>query len=117
MNTLVKLEEIALFSLSIYLFSLLGFDWWLFIALLFVPDFSMLGYLAGNKAGAWLYNFFHHTGLTVAVYLIGIYLGNETVQLAGVILFAHSRFDRIFGYGFKYEKGFKFTHLGEIGKK
>jgi hypothetical protein len=21
------------------------------------------------------------------------------------------------GYGLKYEKGFKFTHLGEIGKK
>ncbi|HZJ19645.1 MAG TPA: DUF4260 family protein [Pricia sp.] len=23
--------------------------------------------------------------------------------------------DRIFGYGLKYNKGFKFTHLGEIG--
>ncbi len=116
MKILVKFEEAALFIFSIYLFSLLNFDWWLFIALLLVPDFSMLGYLAGNKTGVWLYNLFHHTGVAVAVYLIGIYSGNGVLQLAGVILFAHSRMDRLFGYGLKYEKGFKYTHLGAIGK-
>ena len=35
----------------------------------------------------------------------------------GIILFGHSSMDRFFGYGLKYENGFKFTHLGEIGKK
>lgn len=39
----------------------------------------------------------------------------ECLQLAGIILFAHAAFDRILGYGLKYERGFKFTHLGEIG--
>lgn len=29
--------------------------------------------------------------------------------------FPHAAMDRIFGYGLKYEKGFKYTHLGEIG--
>ncbi len=117
MNTLIKLEEAALFGLGIYLFSLLGFEWRWFAALLLAPDLSMLGYLAGNKAGAWAYNFFHHRGIAIALYLVGIYLQDQWLQLTGVILFAHSSMDRLFGYGLKYEKGFKFTHLGSLEKE
>lgn len=116
MNALIKLEEAALFTLGIFLFSLLNFEWWWFAVLLLAPDFSMLGYLAGNKAGAWAYNLFHHRGIAIAVYLGGIYLTEPLMQLSGVMLFAHSSMDRMFGYGLKYERGFKFTHLGEIGK-
>jgi len=36
-------------------------------------------------------------------------------QLIGIILFSHASMDRIMGYGLKYDKGFKYTHLGEIG--
>ncbi|AWH84017.1 DUF4260 domain-containing protein [Flavobacterium album] len=117
MNTLIKLEEAALFGLGIYLFSLLNFEWWWFAALLLAPDLSMLGYLGGNKSGAWMYNFFHHRGIAIAVYIAGIYLENEWMQLAGVMLFAHSSMDRMFGYGLKYEEGFKFTHLGNLETK
>lgn len=117
MNTVVKLEETGLFILGIYLFSLLDYSWWWFPALLLVPDLSMIGYAFGNKAGAWAYNIVHHRGVAVIVYLAGVYLANTALQLAGVILFSHSCFDRMLGYGLKYEKGFKFTHLGEIGKK
>lgn len=117
MNTLIKIEEIALFILGIYLFSLLDYTWWWFPALLLVPDFSMIGYAFGNKTGAWVYNIAHHRGVAIIVYLGGICLNNSVLQLVGVILFSHSCFDRMLGYGLKYEKGFKFTHLGEIGKK
>ena len=117
MKQLIQLEEAALFALGIYGFSLLPFAWWWFLGLILVPDFSMIGYLAGNRAGAWMYNLFHHRGIAVAVYLLGCYMVNANVQLAGVMLFAHSSMDRMFGYGLKYESGFKFTHLGEIGKK
>lgn len=116
MKNLIKLEELALFGLGIYFFSLLDYAWWWFPVLLLVPDFSMLGYLRGNKAGAFFYNLFHHRGIAIAVYLMGIYLQDQVLSLAGVMLFAHSSMDRMFGYGLKYEKGFKFTHLGEIGK-
>ena len=116
MNTLIKLEEAALFGLGIFLFSLLDFAWWWFPALLLAPDLSMIGYAFGNKIGAWAYNLFHHRAIAIAIYLLGIYMANEGIQLVGVILFAHSCMDRMFGYGLKYEKGFKFTHLGEIGK-
>lgn len=116
MKTLIKLEEVALFGFGIYLFSLLKYDWWWFLVLILAPDLSMLGYVFGNKAGAWSYNFFHHTAVAIVCYVTGVYMQNEILQLTGVMLFAHSRMDRMFGYGLKYEKGFKYTHLGEIGK-
>lgn len=34
----------------------------------------------------------------------------------GIILFSHSSLDRALGYGIKYEIGFKYTHLGELGE-
>lgn len=116
MKTLIRLENAALFMLSIYLFSLLNLDWWWFPVCLLLPDVSMLGYAAGNKTGAISYNFFHHQGIAVAVYLAGIYLENGIVQFIGIILFAHSVMDRFFGYGLKHFSGFKDTHLGRIGK-
>jgi len=115
MKTLIRLENLGLFLLSIYLFSLLDFKWWWLPVLLLAPDLSMLGYLFGNKIGAILYNFFHHQLLAVIAYLLGIYLGEEWIQFSGIILLAHSAMDRIFGYGFKYFSGFKDTHLGKIG--
>lgn len=116
MKTIVKLEELGLFILGIYLFSLLNYEWWWFLVLILAPDFSMIGYVFGNKTGAFLYNLFHHKGVAVCLYIIGCFLKLEIVQLIGIILFSHSAMDRIFGYGLKYEKGFKYTHLGEIGK-
>ncbi|MEO6176499.1 MAG: DUF4260 domain-containing protein [Flavobacterium circumlabens] len=116
MKTIIKLEELGLFILGIYLFSLLNYEWWWFLVLILAPDFSMLGYILNTKIGAYSYNLFHHKGLSVLLYLAGCYLKIELLQLVGVILFSHAAMDRIFGYGLKYEKGFKYTHLGEIGK-
>ncbi|WP_264566408.1 DUF4260 domain-containing protein [Flavobacterium sp. N3904] len=116
MKTIIKLEELGLFILGIYFFSQLNYAWWWFLVLILVPDFSMIGYVFGNKVGALCYNMVHHRGIAIAVYLVGIYCSNSAVQLWGVILFTHSSMDRLFGYGLKYETGFKFTHLGEIGK-
>ncbi|KQX08892.1 DUF4260 domain-containing protein [Flavobacterium sp. Root420] len=116
MKTIIKLEELGLFILGIYLFSLLNFEWWWFLVLILAPDLSMLGYIFGNKSGAFFYNIFHHRGIAVLLYILGCYLKMELLQLLGIILFSHSAMDRIFGYGLKYESGFKYTHLGEIGK-
>lgn len=117
MKTVIKLEELGLFVFGIYLFSLLNYQWWWFLILILAPDLSMSGYIINTKTGAFLYNLFHHRGVAVLVYILGCYLRIEIVQLIGIILFSHSAMDRIFGYGLKYETGFKYTHLGEIGKK
>ncbi|PZX95483.1 DUF4260 domain-containing protein [Flavobacterium aquariorum] len=116
MQKVIKLEELGLFILGIYFFSQLSYAWWCFLVLILFPDFSMIGYVFGDKIGAFCYNVFHHRGIAIALYLVGIYCSNEGVQLSGVILFTHSSMDRMLGYGLKYETGFKFTHLGEIGK-
>ncbi|MBT9188097.1 DUF4260 domain-containing protein [Zobellia russellii] len=116
MTKWIKVEELGMFLFGIYMFSLLPYVWWWFVVLLLTPDFSMLGYLLGNKWGAVFYNIFHHKGIALAIYIIGVYLSAPVLQLVGIILFSHAAMDRVFGYGLKYNKGFKFTHLGQIGK-
>ncbi len=115
MKTLLFLEEAGQFLLGIILFSRLDFAWWYFPACILLPDFSMFGYLANPKTGAWIYNFFHHKGLAVIIYGIGIALSSPFLLLSGVILFSHSAMDRLFGYGLKFEDAFNNTHLGKIG--
>ena len=113
-KSVIRVEEILMLALGVYLFSLLQYEWWWFLVLILAPDIGMLGYLLGNKIGAICYNLFHHKGVALSAYFAGIYLSLPLVELAGVILFSHASFDRIFGFGLKYDKGFKFTHLGEI---
>lgn len=115
MARLVKLEELAQFLLSIFLFTQLNFAWWVFPACILLPDLSMLGYIANPKAGARLYNLFHHKLTAVGIFLFGIWLHQPWITLTGIILFGHAAMDRIFGYGLKYGDNFKHTHLGWIG--
>jgi Domain of unknown function (DUF4260) len=117
MKKLLSLEEVAQFLLGIWLFSRLDFAWWWFPALLLLPDLSMIGYLINPKIGAWIYNFFHHKLLGIIILIFGYYTDNQQVTLIGVILFAHSAMDRIFGYGLKFDDAFTNTHLGKIGKQ
>ena len=117
MDNLLKLEEIGQLFLSIILFNQLDYTWWIFPACLLLPDLSMIGYLVDTKTGSWLYNFFHHKLLAITILIIGFWLNDSRLVLAGTILFGHSAMDRIFGYGLKFNDNFKNTHLGWIGKK
>ncbi|MDT0605808.1 DUF4260 domain-containing protein [Croceitalea rosinachiae] len=118
MKNNIRLEEFMLLLLGFFLFMEMDFEWWLFFALLIVPDIGMLGYLGGNKIGAFLYNLFHHRGLAIFLLLVGkSFLNLPWLELIGIIMFSHIAMDRVFGYGLKYDKGFKYTHLGEIGNK
>ena len=111
MKTLLKSEEIIQFLAAIYLFSQLNFAWWWFPALILIPDISMVGYLINPAVGAVLYNVAHHKGLGIVIGLLGLMMGNQTLMLAGIILFAHSSMDRMLGYGLKYADSFKHTNL------
>jgi len=117
MTQLIRLEELGLFLFSIYLFSLLPFPWWYFPLLLFVPDLSIAGYLAGPRAGAAIYNLVHHRALNLLLYVAGIMIAAPILSLAGIIMFAHSSLDRVLGYGLKFPDAFGNTHLGTIGRE
>jgi len=118
MKNILKLEEAALFGFSIYALSTLQAEWWWYVLLALGPDISMLGYLAGNKIGAATYNLFHHKGVAIAVLVSGLLLPQLlTLVVIGIVLFGHSSMDRMFGYGLKTNEGFKYTHLGIIGKQ
>lgn len=116
MKTILKLEEAAQFGLSIYLFSLLPITWWWYLALFLAPDLSMLGYLVSPSVGAVCYNVAHHKGIAIIIGLIGFMLNMPWLLFAGILLFGHSSFDRMMGYGLKHLDSFNNTHLGLIGK-
>ena len=117
MKTLLKLEELAFFGVSLFLFSQLDYSWWWYVLLFLSPDLSMIGYLANPGLGAITYNFVHHKGLSIAVYVLGYLLSIPWLMFAGTILLGHSSLDRVLGYGLKYPDAFQNTHLGKIGHR
>jgi hypothetical protein len=117
MNALLKLEGLALFVLSIFLFSQLEYAWWWYPLLFFTPDLSMLGYWGDARTGAALYNIVHHHVVSISLYVMGFFIGLPLLQLAGVTLLGHSNLDRLLGYGLKYPDTFQNTHLGAIGRQ
>lgn len=115
MKNLIRLEELFFVLLSIYLFSLLDYAWWWFLVLFLAPDIGMIGYVVNPRVGAITYNLLHHAGIAISLYIIGAVLGSQLWQLIGLIILAHSNFDRILGYGLKHFDSFQHTHLGMIG--
>jgi len=116
MKNLLKLEELLLFGLALFLFSELEYGWGWYVLLFFAPDLSMIGYVMNPRLGAWAYNLIHHKGIAVALYALGALFSLPWLMFAGTILLGHSSFDRVFGYGLKHEDAFQNTHLGRIGR-
>ena len=116
MRNLIKLEELFLFSLSIFLFAPLHMAWWWYAAFFLAPDLGILGYLFGPRVGAVSYNVLHHKAVAVSAFILGAYLRNPNLQFVGVIILGHSSLDRVLGYGLKHSDSFRHTHLGTIGR-
>ena len=117
MKKLIQTEEALMFAATLYAFSYFGMSWWWFIAFILLPDIGMVGYIFNARVGAYSYDVFHHRGVAVLVALAGLMTGSVMVQFISFILFSHSCMDRMLGYGLKDERGFRYTHLGEVGKK
>lgn len=113
---LLRVEALAIFAASTTLFFVSGGEVWMFAALFFAPDLSLVGYAASRKAGAALYNAVHSYALHAVLAVAGVLIGPATLWQAALILMAHAAFDRSLGFGLKYAAGFRHTHLGTIGK-
>jgi len=115
-KNLLRIEELFLALLAVFLFALLDISWWWFVLLLLAPDLGALGYLVNPRVGAFTYNLTHHKAIALAAYVVGAWTGNSSLQFAGLIILAHSSFDRVQGFGLKYPDSFQHTHLGKIGR-
>ena len=118
MDFSIRIEEAALNAVAIYFLTKynLGLPVWLWILLFFSPDLSMIGYLVNARTGALIYNLFHHRALAIILLAIGFLMQMDVLIASGLLLFAHSSFDRMLGYGLKFPDDFKHTSLGWMGK-
>lgn len=114
MKRILQLEELAQLALGItgLYFLPFQFTWWIWILLFLSPDIAILGYGINKKAGAVIYNIFHHKFIAIVIGAFGLFTSNNILMLTGAILFSHSAFDRMLGFGLKYCDDFKHTHLG-----
>ena len=117
MKIILKIEDVFLLLLAIFLFGQLDFAWWWFLVLFLAPDLSFAGYLFGPRVGAVIYNIAHHRGIAIGLYILGAIASNGLSQLIGTVMLGHSAFDRALGYGLKYPDSFRHTHLGWIGRE
>jgi hypothetical protein len=113
----LRVEGVAVLAAGVGLYlDLGGAPLWL-IPLLLAVDVSMVGYLAGPRSGALVYNLAHNWAAGVVVLVVAWWLGSLAIALAGAILVAHTGMDRAAGYGLKYPTAFADTHLGRLGRR
>jgi hypothetical protein len=111
---LLRLEGLAAFALALLIYAEVGASWWLFVVLFFVPDLSLLGYLAGSRIGAILYNAVHTYVLPAALFGFGFVAERQLAMALGLIWAAHIAADRLLLFGLKYQAGFRETHLHRV---
>lgn len=120
---LLRVEGLALFIAAVFAYHWLGGSWWMFAALILVPDLSFIGYAFGPKIGSIAYNAFHSTIGPLLLGCLGWWLDQDSTMIhilrdlgsfTALIWLAHIGFDRAVGYGLKYASAFKDTHLGRL---
>ena len=112
---LLRIEGLALALAAAYAYHRVGASWWLFAALVLVPDASFAGYLINARTGAIAYNAMHVTLGPLILAALGFLLPSFDMIAIALIWAAHVGIDRALGLGLKYRAGFGFTHLGRIG--
>ncbi len=113
-KVLLRVESFVITAGLLVLYGRAGGSWGLFFAAILVPDLSILGYAAGPRVGAAIYNLAHTYSLPVILGGVGL-LGARTpaVDIA-VIWLTHISVDRMLGLGLKYPTAFQDTHLHRV---
>ena len=114
-RTWLRAEGLALLLAAASCYAVSGRPWSTFAIFFLAPDISFVGYLAGTRVGALVYNAAHALVLPLALLVFGA-AGHADYLPAAAIWIAHIGFDRMLGYGLKYETAFGDTHLGGIGR-
>ena len=113
-KVVLHLEGAAIFGAAVAAYVSWGGGLWFFLATILVPDLSLLGYLAGNRVGAVVYNAVHNYVAPLALLAVAQATGWHMGLLVAAIWVAHVGMDRFAGYGLKYGTAFRSTHLGRV---
>ena len=113
----LRIENLAIFLVAVLAYHYGNYEWWLFAVLFLIPDLSILGYLAGRNAGAFVYNAGHTYLGPAMLVVVALILDDQRPIPFAIIWVAHIAVDRLLGFGLKSFSGFKHTHLGYVGKK
>lgn len=113
----LRLEGLADLVFAASLYAVLGRGWLVFALCLLLPDVSFVGYLAGPRVGAFVYNTAHSTLGPLALLALSRVEPHSLPTVAALIWLAHIGLDRLIGYGLKYPTAFTETHLGTIGRE
>ena len=111
----LRLEGLGLLAICTVLFAQSQASWWLFAGLFLLLDLSFAAYLLNRRAGTIAYNLAH---TEVGPILLGLFAltGFPDALPIALVWGAHIGWDRMLGYGLKYDSDFDHTHLGLIGK-
>lgn len=110
-RTFLRVEGLAVLAIALGSYFSLDGSLWLLMALALAPDLSMVGYLAGPKVGSLSYNVVHTYTLPLVVGSAALWVNSRIALLVALIWIGHIGADRLFGYGLKFDSGFKDTHL------
>ena len=108
---LLRSEGVALLAMAAVLYAKVGRSWWLFAALLLVPDLGMLGYVGSTRVGAVTYNLAHTYGPPSIVGIVGAVTESSLAVAVALTWFAHIGMDRALGFGLQYPDGSGHSHL------
>ena len=114
---LLRSEGVALLAMAMVLYARYGRSWWLFLALLPVPDLGLLGQLRSNRAGAVAYDLTHTYAPPATLGLVGVVTGSGLAVALALVWFAHIGMDRTLGLGLQYPDGSGRTHLSETRQR
>jgi hypothetical protein len=110
----LRLEGAAVAAAAVALYLDQGYSWLAFVLLWLAPDLGMLGYLAGNRAGAVAYDLAHFEGWPLALAVGGVVADSGVAIQVALVWLSHIGIDRAIGYGLKYPSAFKDTHLQRV---
>lgn len=108
---LLRLEGLCVLLVAVALYASSTHSWWLFAGVLLAPDLFMVGYLAGPRVGALIYNAGHTYVVALGLGALSYVVALPLATALSLIWIAHIGMDRALGYGLKRPTGFHNTHL------
>lgn len=113
----LRLEGALVLLACMLAYQATGAGWRWFAGAFFLLDLSMIAYAGGAAIGARVYNAAHSYAGPLLLAALALQGRDESWIVPTTLVWAaHIGFDRMLGYGLKYETAFADTHLGRIGR-